>query len=286
MKLFPLLVAMLGLVYAAEPVPAPQPAVDLMTMSQDARCKQILVTCLINGQPMRMMLDTGATHTVLHEESAARLKDARWIDTSRMQFRGNSKQRPRLVSASLLAGPAESSEHPFLVMNLGAVRSMMSEKIDGILGMDILSSVPFTFDLRRQEFYWGTPAGAKLVPLHVAVEPTGRVFVLGKCQGMTVRMLLDTGSSVTRVAAQEWGPGAGKEIGAQMGNIDLTSGIRVVEGRPGDIELGPGVVARGIMPILCTAREHPMLGMDALQNQVLVHIPSPDSPAGLFLLAQ
>lgn len=286
MKILPLLVAMLGVVYAAEPAPAPQPAVDIMTMSQDARCKQILVTCLINGQPMRMMLDTGATHTVLHEESAARLKDARWIDTSFMLFRGNSNQRPKLLIASLLAGPAESPEHPFMVMNLGAVRSMMTEKIDGILGMDILGQVPFTFDLRKQEFYWGIPAQAKLVPLHAEAEPTGRVFVLGKCQDKTIRLLLDTGSSVTRVVTEEWAPGAGQEIGAQMGNIDAASGIRVVEGKPGDIELGPGVVAKGVLPILCSAKEHPMLGMDALQNQVLVHVPSPDSPTGLFLLAQ
>ena len=35
-------------------------ATDTMTMVQDARCRQVLVNCEMNGVPMRMMLDTGA----------------------------------------------------------------------------------------------------------------------------------------------------------------------------------------------------------------------------------
>ncbi|MBR5194984.1 MAG: aspartyl protease family protein [Akkermansia sp.] len=290
MKIFPILATMLaaGLAMAEPPVPAVQQPVqaDVMTMTQDARCKQVVVTCLINGQPMRMMLDTGATHTVLHEESAESLKDARWIDTSRMLFRGNSAQRPRLLVANLLAGPAESAEHPFMVMNLGAVRSMMVEKIDGILGMDILRAVPFTFDLRKNEFYWGIPQDAQLTPLYAEADGTGRVIVQGKCGEQTVRMLLDTGSSVTRVVASEWTPGEGAEVGARMGNIDESMGIRLMEGKPGDLELGAGVVAMGITPLLCDARDVPMLGMDALQGLVLVHVPSEETPHGIFLIAQ
>ena len=54
--------------------------VDIMSMNRDSRCGQVLVTALINGVPMRMMLDTGATHTVLHEESVAKLGEVQWID--------------------------------------------------------------------------------------------------------------------------------------------------------------------------------------------------------------
>lgn len=290
MKIFPILATMLaaGLAMAEPPVPAVQQPVqaDVMTMTQDARCKQVVVTCLINGQPMRMMLDTGATHTVLHEESAASLKNVRWIDTSKMQFRGNSAQRPRLLVASLLAGPAESAEHPFMVMNLGAVRSMMAEKIDGILGMDILRAVPFTFDLRKNEFYWGIPQDTQLFPLYAAADGTGRVIVQGRCGEKKVHMLLDTGSSVTRVFTHEWAPGEGREIGAQIGDIDDATGIRLMEGKPGELELGPGVVARGVTPLLCDSKEIPMLGMDALRGLVLVHVPSEETPHGIFLIAQ
>lgn len=290
MKTLPLMLLLALPCLAAEntqPAPAAQaPAVDLMTMNQDARCRQVIVTCLVNGAPMRMMLDTGATHTVLHEESAARVPQAFWIDTSNMLFRGNSAQQPRLLIASLHAGPAESDKHPMMVMNLSAVRSMMAEPIDGIIGMDILGQVPFTFDLANNELYWGVPSGRELVPLYAVPDGTGRVVVQGKCGDKVAQMLLDTGSSVTRIATGQWAPGAGATVGAQMGNVDKAQSIQVVEGKPGDLELGPGVVIPGFVPILCEASEHPMLGMDALQGLTLVHVPAEDSPHGLFLLAK
>ena len=291
MKMLALFAALLacGSVHAAKPAPSAQvaPAVDLMTMTQDTQCHQVVVTCLVNGQPMRMMLDTGATHTVLHEESAARLKNAKWVDTSKMKFRGNSSQRPRLVLASLQAGPAESSKHPVMVLNLGAVRSMMAEKIDGILGMDILASVPFTFDMRSGDCYGGVPeGGVELVPMNVVPDGTGRVLVLGKNGDKTARLLLDTGSSVTQVPVEQWAAGEGEEIKAQMGNVDVSGGISVVEGKAGDMELGPGVYVRGLQPIICGESGFPMLGMDGLKGVVLVHVPTEDSPHGLFLVGQ
>lgn len=271
---------------AEEPATQAAPQVDLMKMSQDARCKQVLVTCLINGAPMRMMLDTGATHTVLHEESAARVPNAQWIDTSNILFSGNSAQRPKILLAALHAGPAESPVHPFMVMNLAAVRSMMAEPIDGILGMDMLSHIPFTFDLKSGDLYWGTPAGVELVPLNAVPDGTGRVIVQGSCGGKTIPMLLDTGSSITRVPAEQWAPGVGAEIGAQVGDIDSREGIKVMEGKPGDIELGPGVFAKGVAPILGKDGETPILGMDGLNGVILIHVPQENSPSGLFLLAK
>ena len=255
-----------------------------MAMNQDARCHQVLVTCLVNGAPMRMMLDTGATHTVLHEESAARVPQAHWVDTSQMKFRGNSAQQPKLMLANLQTGPAESENHPVMVMNLGAVRSMMAEPIDGIIGMDLLGQLPFTFDMRSKECYWGIPTGGEFVPLYAAPDGTGRFIVQARCQGKPVHMLLDTGSSVTRVFTAEWTPGKGKEIGAQIGNIDSATGIKVQEGNPGDMELGPGVSVQGVTPILCEPNDVPMLGMDGLKGAVLIHVPTAESPSGAFFL--
>lgn len=280
-----LMVGLVAPVNAEEPI-AQAPVADLATMNQDARCKQVLVTCLINGVPMRMMLDTGATHTVLHEESAARVPSAQWIDTSQMNFRGNSSQHPKIMLASMLAGPAESPAHPLMVMNLGAVRSMMAEPIDGILGMDILGQVPFTFDFRNGNLQWGIPEGLDVVPLYAVPDGTGRFVVQARCEGKEVHMLLDTGSSVTRVLADQWAPGAGEVINAQIGDIDNQEGIKVTEGKAADLELGPGVTAKGVTPILGSTQEPPILGMDALQGLILIHIPQEDSRSGIFLLAK
>ena len=273
-----------GPVVADEQQTAAAPEADVMTMVQDARCKQIVVTCLINNQPMRMMLDTGATHTVLHKESAARLEGAQHIDTSAMQFRGNSQQRPEMLVASLLAGPATAPQHLFMVLDLSAVRGSMAEPIDGILGMDVLGSVPFTFDQRKKEFYWGLPTEGEPVPMFGAQDKFGRMWVAARCGGKTLHLLLDTGSSVTRVAAQDWAAGAAGAVSARVGDVDAAASLQITLGKPADLEVGKDVFLRGVEPMFGGDEAPPVLGMDALSGAVLVHVPTKDSPFGAFFL--
>ncbi len=261
-------------------------AVDLMKMERDARCKQVLVTALVNGQPMRLMLDTGASHTVLHDESAAKLKNAEWVDTSMMVFKGNSTQRPKMLIAALEVGPGISPAHPVMVVSLAAVRSMMAEKIDGIVGMDLLSSLPFTFDLRNNELYWGVPNNGALVPISGERDAFGRLFAKLRCGGNAFSLLLDTGSSVTRVFKKDWAAGVAREITAQIGNVDTASRQKMTEGKPGRIEIAPGVELKEISPLICDETEHAILGMDAFEGSALVHLPSETSPHGTFFVVR
>ena len=280
------MIAVFGVVSVGATVAEQAPDADVMTMVQDARCKQIVVTCLINKQPVRMMLDTGATHTVLHTESAARLEGVQRIDTSAMQFRGNSQQRPEMLMASLLAGPAKSPQHLFMVLDLSAVRGAMAEPIDGILGMDVLGAVPFTFDQRRNEFYWGVELGSELVPLRGKQDRFGRWMVQALCQGKPLELLLDTGSSVTRVHEANWSPGPGEIIEAHVGNVDKSARISIREGGAADLDVAEGLVLPGVKPIFGQPGEPPVLGMDALRGAVLVHLPTEESPYGAFFLAK
>ncbi|MBQ6705279.1 MAG: clan AA aspartic protease [Opitutales bacterium] len=283
----------LGTTLSASALPLAQPelaaaeqkaTVDLMKMERDARCKQVLVTAMVNGQPMRMMLDTGASHTVLHDESAAKLKNAAWIDTSHIVFKGNSTQRPKMLIAALEVGPGVSPQHPVIVVSLAAVRSMMAEKIDGIVGMDLLGSLPFTFDLRNNELYWGAPGKGSLVPISGERDVFGRLFAKLKCGGNDFSLLLDTGSSVTRVFKKDWKPGVAGEITAHIGDVDTASRQKMTEGNPGKIEIAPGVELKEVSPLICDETEHAILGMDALEGSALVHLPSETSPHGAFFI--
>lgn len=273
-----------GVAAADEQKSATTPEVDVMTMVQDARCKQVVVTCLVNNQPMRMLLDTGASHTVLHTESAARLEGVQWLDTSKLKFNGNSQQRPEMLVSPLLAGPASSPQHLFMVLDLSAVRSSMAEKVDGILGMDVLGSVPFTFDLRKGEFYWGLPTEGEPVPMFGAQDKFGRLWVDARCGGKTIRLLLDTGSSVTRVAAQDWSAGSAGAVAAHVGDVDTAASLQVTLGNPADMEVGNGVFLRGVSPMFGVDDAPPVLGMDALSGAALVHLPTKNSPFGAFFL--
>ncbi|MBQ9693365.1 MAG: clan AA aspartic protease [Kiritimatiellae bacterium] len=261
-------------------------AEKLMEMTQDARCKQILVTGLINGQPVKLMLDTGATHTVLHTGSAEKLKGVQWIDTSALLFRGNSSQRPKMLIASLQVGPGESPTHPINVMDLSGVRSMMAEPdtLDGIVGMDLLSSLPFVFDFAKKEYYWGMPKRGPLVKLEGDRDASGRLTFPVTSGDKTFKLLLDTGSSITRIQKANWAPGDGEMIAAQISDVDATARITTLEGKAGPLQLAKGVVAENLTPLLCDDKEATILGIDALTGTALVHLPIPNEPHGAFFV--
>ncbi len=265
---------------------APLSAETLMAMTQDARCKQILITGLVNGQPVKLMLDTGATHTVLHTSTAERLKNVQWVDTSKINFRGNSSQRPKMLLANLQVGPGESEQHPLLVVDLSGVRSMMAEPdtLDGIVGMDMLNSLPFTFDFAKKAYYWGLPKRGELVSLTGQRDMNGRLMMPVTSGEKTFNILLDTGSSVTRIHTADWAPGEGESISAHISDVDAAAHITTHEGKRGDLILAEGVIAKDLCPLLCAEVEKTMLGVDALAKTALVHLPLPNQRFGAFFL--
>ncbi|MBE6418393.1 MAG: hypothetical protein E7033_08035 [Akkermansiaceae bacterium] len=263
------------------------PEAELMSIERDAHSRLLLITALVADTPMRMILDTGATHTILHKDSTKKIKKgAMWLNTSHIKFEGNTQERPEMMVANLQAGPGLAPRHPIVVLNLASVRSMMGEDVDGIIGMDILGSLPFTFDLKNGNYYWGTPEGAKLCPVRGKMERGGRMMVQGNCGGKALTMLLDTGSAITRVNAPDWAPGAGNEVMARLGNVNNTTHRKVVEGKPGDIDVAEGVSLKNVEPLLDEPGQSVLLGLDALKDSVLIHLPTQHSMYGQFFLAQ
>lgn len=281
-----------GLAAGEEQAPKPTAAevampseAELMKIERDAHSGLLLITALVADTPMRMILDTGATHTILHEGSVAKLKkNYFWIDTSHIIFEGNTQQKPKMLAAPLMAGPGISPRHALVVLNLGAVRSMMGEEIDGIIGMDILGSLPFTFNLKQNELYWGTPEGAVLTPLYGTMTRGGRMMVKAKCGSKEVEMLLDTGSAITRLKKGDWEAGVAGEIMAKMGNVNNTTQGKMLEGKPADIEVAEGVKLRNVAPLLEEPGAPVLLGLDALKEAVLIHLPAEDSDYGKFFM--
>lgn len=272
----------------ATPAPASnvtvnQTATQLMRLTQDARCKQVLATCLIAGQPLRVILDTGATHTVLHTASAKQLKQVSWIDTSNINFRGNAAQRPELLSAPLQIGPKTFAPRPFLVLDLSGVRSMMTEPIDGIVGMDILNQLPFTFDFANQRFEWRAFAGKRL-PVEGSREQSGRQHLSVTSGEHAFSLLLDTGSSVTRVAEKDWTPGVGEAVNANVSDVNAAAAIQTRTGKPGTLRLTQHLTTPTLAPHLCAPGERTVLGVDALEGLLLIHHPGDANTLGQFFL--
>lgn len=251
----------------ADPAPA---------MRQDANCRQILAVCRVNGTPLLMMLDTGASHTVLHTESAAKLRGTAKVDASAIQIRGNAQQRPELLLADIEAGGASFPRSLALALDLQAVRSMMHEKIDGILGMDILSRLSFTIN-QQQGSCWGTPGAAGQappIPMQGRRDAFGRLIATVHCQGKPVEALLDTGCTVSQFPAAVWPTEAGKSHAVRVGDVNAASTVSKPVAKRGDLELAPGAAQKDLQPGICAEGEPALLGMDALRDFALIHTPA------------
>ncbi len=264
---------------SAVPVPAVAPE-----MWRDARCGQFIARCRVNGHPARLMVDTGATHTVLAADFVAReLPQLERVEGVRLS--GNARVAPELAVASVEAGGAALRRSHVLVMDLSGVNSLLAEPVEGILGMAQLCQLPFTLDLRAGGGgYWGELAPpCPSVRLEGRADAAGRLYVPTRAEGGSAcLLLLDTGSSTTTWPAGQWG------IGAQA--ADAVSRLRVADvngardtalsrGGFAELELPGGVRLPAVAPLLQAGQGSHVLGLDALGGCLLIHRPG----EGFFL---
>ena len=284
---------------APQPAPQAQPEIQTGTMFRDARCHQVLTYITINGVKALMMLDTGASHTVLSKKFVdAKLPGAQKMDTSGMQFSSaSSRQRPELYVVKLdtaaTAGEKTVFEQPVLCLPLDGVQQSMASPIDGILGMDILGWLPFTFDLRNGDnCHWGLPQDVDTMvpmePLQVdqMQRPHMQVDTGTPEQPHPTVLLLDSGSSVTYMPAAAWGMGA-SDAKATVGVSDVNGGrfMNIGLGKPRALTLGKGVQTRPLTPQLQPG-PNGVIGIDALQGLRFVHNPQRKDPARFFLISK
>lgn len=256
-------------------------------MLRDAACGQVLVRCAADGVPLLLLLDTGATHTVIDAEAAAqKLPKAFRVDTTGMDIRGNAAGlRPEIALVALSAGGKEFAQQPVLVMPLGGVRAMLHEPVDGILGMDVLCRLSYTLDFREGgQSRWGAEESPAAQPLPARPDAGGCPLVSLRCGEKTIpRVLLDTGSSHTVLAPEDWPAGEGEQREAEVADVNGRRTVQLRFGRPAAVQLAEGVqrelhpqLSGGFNRSTCAG----ILGVDALRGLRLIY--RPDRGFGLI----
>ncbi len=251
-------------------------------MQRDVRCGQFMADCLVNGRPARLLVDTGATHTVLSADFAAReLPQLELVEGLRLS--GNATQAPRPALATVTAGGVELKKSLVLLMPLGGVNSLMERPIDGILGMEHLRQLPFMLDLREGGVgRWHADAGA-FFPLRGQEDAAGRLHVPARSGDSSCLLLLDTGSNTTTWPEGSWPAGAQAEAAALRvadvnGARDVAAGAH---GQPAELRLAGGALLPQVEPLLRAAEGGHVLGLDALRGCLLIHRPG----QGFFISA-
>lgn len=73
---------------------------------------------------------------------------------------------------------------------------------------------------------------------------------------------------------------------ARLGNEDSTKQQHMTEGAAGDLEIAEGVSLKNVTPLLDEPGHSELLGLDALKDSMLIHLPTEDSVYGRFFIAQ
>lgn len=254
-------------------------------MYRDPLCGQVIVTCLVNGVPARLMMDTGATHTVLDRKFVDEVLKAEYMDTSQMQITGNADEKPGIIIGDLQAGGMSFRKMMLVVMDLSGVNSMQSKPLAGILGMDAMSRLSFIMDFRAERFTWGAFRDmSPFVPLEGRRDEAGRLYVAVRSGEKAFPLLLDTGSSVTTLTPEQWAPGALHMEEVKIADVNGPRTIRAGVGRQGSLQLTSGVRTWNFSPQLLPAEADPgLLGMDALKMNVLVHKPDEEGRSCFYI---
>lgn len=249
-------------------------------MMRDSDYGQVIVTCTIDDVPMRLLLDTGATHTVVDRSVAAeKLPNAFKLDTSGMQITGNAEGlKPEILVVKFGVAGKTRSQHPVLSMPLDGVRAMLKHPVDGILGMDVLCHLPFTLDFREGgESHWGADEDGNIHPLQAHRDRGGCPLVsLRIGEKVLENVLLDSGSTTTILPPDAWEAGIGETHNATIADVNGRREVSIHFGKPAPVELAPGLV-REIAPQLQDGMNRSsaaaILGIESLIGLRLVYHP-------------
>ncbi len=181
-----------------------------------------IVVATVDGQPLRMILDTGAVRSLVTPGAAARLRLRRdqWAAIA-LEGVGGIERRPVADVRALALGPVALHRRSIAGDLSVAVGDMPSDAgAEGLLGADMLWSLALDLDYAAGVLRLGPPcavsAPTSAVVVRLIAPPERGFLVLGaSLNGRSARVLLDTGSArslLTREGALVLGPDGPSEV--------------------------------------------------------------------------
>ena len=229
-----------------------------------------MVTLLVNDQPARFILDTGAERTIVTVAAVRRLGLTldRWVGTTVMGI-GGLERHQNAIPQSISLGGLALRQATLLHDSSVAVGVLPLEgfggRIDGLLGRDLLSSFDLLLDIpaRTLTLYDVRDCRGSFVPWTTsyttipAFPDYGKALVIAaSVDGHGMRALLDSGAGTTLVTA----PG--------MARLGLTPEALATDG---------GGLARGIGRAQVPVRLHRFttlgVGTEVSRNPIMMVAP-------------
>jgi predicted aspartyl protease len=175
--------------------------------------------------PFLMLIDTGATHSAIVEEVAARV-GAQTVANSSVISPTDTTVRRVVAARQVSIGPVTVDVLlPSVVANTAFDRH---GSIQGLIGQDVLASLRYTVDFRRRVLEWHDAPirrGGFALPL---VFEHGRFLVQARNSGRALRLVPDSGAGALVLYTSGAVPASGL---VEMGPVELSSSTSSVAAR-------------------------------------------------------
>ncbi|MBM4019308.1 MAG: hypothetical protein FJ288_13465 [Planctomycetes bacterium] len=195
--------------------PGDNPAVDL---ELDPRSRLALAAVSLNGAAGRFLLATGAVHTVVTPDFAAKVGIDRTAVSVPVTGGAPGAQAKIARVQSLKVGATDFTNFDVRIMALDDLARHLERPADGVLAANVLLAAPVTLDYSGKRLVFGRPAdlsGRKELPAEVS---SNRLVVQATLDGEKAEFVVDTGANFSIVARSAWqgktepGPAQGAEF--------------------------------------------------------------------------
>ena len=219
-----------------------------------------VVEAVLDGAPCALLLDTGASHTTFDESFVRKnLPDAK-LENVMLAGASNVEKLPKCFAVrTLSAGGATFGGFTAMALDIGHLDKAVGRKIDGILGLNVISRAPALLSLSSGKIVFNPPDAKGFGRPQRTIPPDGRLVVAAKHNGSRLEFLIDSGASFTFVRRGLW-PEAGGKVALSVSDVNSPSSAETLAGEPGVLDLGAPVA---VSPLIGDT-EYNLIGADTL----------------------
>jgi len=162
-----------------------------------------------NMRKLNFLVDTGAYPSVVDQRIAHNLRLAE--QRSRVNLSKTSMEARLVVLPSLFLGPLHAESLPVLMEDLSDFQKALGQKVDGIVGLDVLKKSSFAINYKTKEMHFGPIETLTFCTPFDTDTPV--VTIRMQVQGRHLRLVVDTG---------------GPDIMLFQSRVPETAGLRVL----------------------------------------------------------
>ncbi len=230
----------------------------------------ITLQATLNGTPCTLLFDTGASHTTFDRDFIEKAFPETTFYPLALGGDTNVREHPSAFAIrTLTIGNTELKDFYGVALPLSHLSEQMGLHIDGILGINVMGYTPFILDVERGRVQWLPPSARPIDALAVPMvkesdKLTLRLLGRTSQEGTPFPILIDSGSSYTFFAANQWPPAPdGENVVMRTGDVNETTSTQFTRGADAYLHLGKYTLR--LTPYLSETPEA-ILGVDTLKK--------------------